>query len=217
MKMKKSIRYIGIIIALSLSVFLGYKYGDYKDAKDLPVYESQSLYPDLEFEEIVHMADTIVYGKVVGIGESYYEDLPVSITEDPKEVTDHLKNLVTPIEIEVKTGLKGAKKKIVTCLEEGGITDTFIQKPSGYSLEKNMEVIIFLNEKGYTWGELSIFPIYGEKVILNEVAQEFIDDSKIVKGDTNKVDKALKKQIQDKEIYVMDKKDFMAVIEGLIN
>jgi hypothetical protein len=214
--MKRLLLYFGIVLALAVLIFAGLKYAKHKRVKELPVYDSVTIYPDLEFDELVNMADTIVYGKVIRVGKSYYEDIPVSITENPEIVTDHLKNLVTPIEIEVKTTLKGNERRIITYIEEGGIADTYIQKPSGYSLDKNREVVIFLNEKGYSWGELSVFPISGGKVILNETACEYLDNSLIMSDDISKIDRGLKEQIKEQEIHVMDKNDFMAAIEKIV-
>jgi hypothetical protein len=214
--MKRLLLYFGIVLALAVLIFAGIKYAKHKRVKELPVYDSVTIYPDLEFDELVNMADTIVYGKVVKVGKSYYENIPVSITEKASEVSGQLKNLVTPIEIEVKTSLKGNERRSITYIEEGGITDTYIQKPSGYSLDKNREVVIFLNEKGYSWGELSVFPISGEKVILNETACEYLGNSLIMSEDVSKIDRGLKEQIKDQEIRVMDKNDFIAAIEKIV-
>ena len=83
-------------------------------------------------------------------------------------------------------------------------------------MDKNREVIIFLNEKGYSWGELSVFPISGEKVILNESACEYLGNSLIMSDDVLKMDRGLKEQIKDQEIHVMDKNEFIAAIEKIV-
>ncbi|MCR5117520.1 MAG: hypothetical protein K6A97_08440, partial [Lachnospiraceae bacterium] len=92
--MKRLLLYVGIVLALAVLIFAGIKYAKHMRVKELPVYDSVTIYPDLEFDELVNMADTIVYGKVVKVGKSYYENIPVSITEKASEVSGQLKNLV---------------------------------------------------------------------------------------------------------------------------
>ena len=76
------------------------------------------------------------------------------------------------------------RKRLFIYYEEGGVTPDYVQLPDGYALEEGMESILFLNKEGYCWGAGSIFPVVGNKIILNETARNYFDEKDVSVWDT---------------------------------
>ena len=217
--MKKKISVVIIIcMAICITAILGYSYGKSNGKTELPVYESMAIYPEFSMPELTERASTIVSATVVNIGDTYIEEIPVSVTENPNEVSEVLYNPITPITLEVESSLKGnVTMNTITYYEEGGITSTYIQLPDGYTMEEGMEVILFLNEEGYSWGAQSIFPIVDNEVILNKMALEYLDDSEVLVINTSQIENNVRSQITDSTVSVIDKEEFLSIIEEIVN
>ncbi len=216
-KMKKKISFIIVIcLIVCIAVIFGYLYGESKDRSDLPVYENTTVYPEFSMPELAEKASIIVNATVVNIGDTYMEEIPVSLTENPDEISEALYNPVTPVTLEVETYLKGNDTAdTLMYYEEGGITPTYIQLPDGFAMKEGMEVVLFLNEKGHSWGAQSIFPVVDNKVILNEMALDYIDNSEVLVINTSQIENSVRSQISDSAVSVMDKEDFLSLIEEI--
>ena len=216
--MKKKISSIIVVcIAVCITAIFGYSYGKNKDGGELPIYESMAVYPDFSMPDLTEKASTIVSATVVSIEDSYLEEIPVSLTENPKEISEVLYNPVTPVILEIETYLKGNDMaNTLTYYEEGGITSTYIQLPDGFAMEEGMEVILFLNEKGRSWGEQSIFPVVNNNVILNEMALDYVDDTDVSVINTSQIENKVRNQINDSAVNVMDKEKFLSIIGEMV-
>lgn len=217
--MKKKISFIIVIcMVICVTALLGYSYGKRDDSSNLPVYESMAVYPEFSMPELTEKASIIVNATVVNVGDTYIEEIPVSITENSNEASEVLYNPITPITLEVETYLKGDKiTNTLTYYEEGGITPTYIQLPNGYAMEEGMEVILFLNEEGCSWGAQSIFPIVDNEVILNEMALDYLDDSEVTLINTSQIEENVRSQINESTVSVISKEDFLSVIAEMVN
>lgn len=217
--MKKKISSIIVICAaVCIMAVLGYAYGKEVDKGELPIYESAAIYPAFSMPALTEKASTIVCATVVSIGETYLEEIPVSLTGNPAESSEVLYNPITPITLEIETHIKG-NDTISTLIyyEEGGSTSSYIQLPDGYAMEEGMEVILFLNEKGRSWGAQSIFPVVGNEVILNKMALDYVDNDDISVLKTSQIDASVRNQISNSTVSVMDKESFLAIIEEMVN
>lgn len=217
MKRKISVS-ICICLMICVAAILGHFYGKSNSRTELPVCESMAIYPEFSMSELVETANTIVNAKVVAVGDTYMEEIAVSLTENPNEASEFIYIPITPITLDVETSLKG-NETIDTLIyyEEGGTTSTYIQLPDGYGMQEGMEVILFLNDKGHSWGEQSIFPVVENEVILNETALKYLDDSDVSLINTSNIENCVRSQITDETVNVMDKDEFMSMIEDLVN
>ncbi len=213
--MQKKIAGVIICLVVCLTAVAGYVYGKNRNSEDLPVYENTTLYPEFSFPELSEKASCIVNANVIAVGETILKEIPVSLTENPDEATEVLYSPITPITLEVLADLKGDNSKTITYYEDGGITPSYIQLPSGYAMEEGMEVIIFLNAKGYGWGAQSIFPVLDDSVILNKAALDYIDSEKVSTIKTEDIQSNLRSQIKSQTISVISKEDFINVINSM--
>ena len=216
--MRKKISFIiTICIAVCVAAIMGNIYGKYKKEKELPVCESMAIYPQFSMPELVETSSTIVNATVVEVGDTYMDEIAVSLTEDPSEASEVIYNPITPITLEIETSLKGSEEDFtITYYEEGGTTPTYIQLPDGYKMEEGMEIIIFLNDKGYSWGAQSIFPVIENEVILNETALNHLEEANVSIIDKSTIENSVGRQIADTTVSVMDKDEFLNIIEGLV-
>lgn len=200
--MKKKISsIIAVCIVVCITAVVGYSYGVNKDSGDLPIYESMAVYPEFSMPDLTEQSSTIVNATVVSIGDTYLEEIPVSLTEDPDEFSEVLYNSITPVTLEIETCIKGNDSiSTLTYYEEGGITPSYIQLPDGFAMEEGMEVILFLNESGYSWGAQSIFPVVDNEVILNKMALDYVDNSNISVINTSLIDSNLRSQINNSTV-----------------
>ena len=106
-----------------------------------------ALRPALSFEGVCRDATTIVYGKVVGVGET-------KVHESTGSAGSILKEYYKEITIEVIDLIKGAAKdNKVTYLQMGGETDTHIYIYEEYPpVSISDEVILFLSDRGVCLG-----------------------------------------------------------------
>lgn len=217
--MKKKIMIpISICLAICVAAILGNFYGKRNSRAELPVFESMAIYPEFSISELVDISNTIVNATVVAVGDTYMEKIDVSLTENPNEASEIVYVPITPITLEVETNLKGNETAdTLIYYEEGGTTSTYIQLPAGYAMEEGMEVILFLNDKGYSWGEQSIFPVVENEVILNKTALNFLDDSDVSVINTSEIENSVRSQITDATVSVMGKEEFLSMLEDLIN
>lgn len=217
--MKKKISsIIAVCIAVCITAVVGYSYGVNKDSGDLPIYESMAVYPEFSMPDLTEQSSTIVNATVVSIGDTYLEEIPVSLTEDLDEFSEVLYNPITPVTLEIETCIKGNDSiSTLTYYEEGGITPSYIQLPDGFAMEEGMEVILFLNESGYSWGAQSIFPVVDNEVILNKMALDYVDNSNISVLNTSLIDSNLRSQINNSTVNVMDKEEFLSIVMEMVN
>lgn len=154
--MKRKILSVSIICAiLGMTCFAGYQAKMYEKEK-LPVYENTSIYPEFSFSDLVNEATYILNAEVIEVGDSFMKEIPVSLTENPDEVTEALSYPITPIKLRVETSIKGSiNSDEYIYYEDGGITDTCIILPSGYAMEEGYKIILFLNNESYCWGEVT--------------------------------------------------------------
>lgn len=186
---KKISSIIAVCVAVCIMAVLGCLYGKGIDKGELPIYESAAIYPAFSMPALTEQASTIVSAIVVSIGETYLEEIPVSLSGNPAESSEVLYNPITPITLEIETCIKG-NDTVSTLIyyEEGGSTPSYIQVPDGYAMEEGMEVILFLNEKGRSWGAQSIFPVVGDDVILNRMAFDYVDNADVSVLNTSQID-----------------------------
>lgn len=217
--MKKKISFIiAVCVAVCIMVALGYLYGKSVDKGDLPIYESAAIYPAFSMPALAEKASTIVSATVVSIGETYLEEIPVSLSGNPADSSEVLYNPITPVTLEIETCIKG-NDAVSTLIyyEEGGNTPSYIQLPDGYAMEEGMEVILFLNERGHGWGAQSIFPVVGDDVILNRMALDYVDDSDVSVLNTSQIDGKVRSQISNSTVSVMGKEEFLTIVEEMVN
>ncbi|MCI9078775.1 MAG: hypothetical protein HFH68_07610 [Lachnospiraceae bacterium] len=216
--MRKKIRNIIIVsILFYIAVISGYFYKKSNTLKELPVYENTAVYPKFTLPQLTDKASYIVNARVINVGKTINNEIPVSLTGDPDDISETLYTPVTPITLKIKNKLKGEiNTDTVTYYEDGGITPSYVQLPSGYAMEEGMDVILFLNDEGYCWGAQSIFPVTGNSVILSNSALEYVNnkDVSVINKDSIKSD--IRSQIDIDRVKVMDIEKFMSVIDSII-
>lgn len=159
---------LGAILAITLVVHI------FSKKSDLPIIYYASSYPEYSLEELVSTSENIVIGVVELVGDTIMEKMEVSTSLDPSEVDDTIYYPMTPVTVRIEDTLKGTESKEIIYYEEGGITDTYIQLPTGYKMTEGIEVILFLNQDGYGWGNQSIYPIVDNQVLLQESDYDMI-------------------------------------------
>lgn len=170
--------FIGLTFLLTM-VLAAYA-GVHKKQVQMPVRDCTAIYPDYSFSELVEKSDFIVCAEVTGIGETFMKPVDVSFSTDSEDGYDEtLYYPVTPVFLRIRDTMKGNSGEELIYFEEGGTAPTYTQLPSGYKMEAEMNVILFLNGDGYGWGEQSIYPIIDNKVVLNSTVIESLSDVEI--------------------------------------
>lgn len=184
--------------------------------KDLPVHKSTSIYPKLTLPQLTDKASYIVNAKVIDVEDTINNEIAVSLTGNPDDITETVYTPVTPVILEVKSKLKGdINTDTITYYEDGGVTPSYVQLPDGYTMKEGMDVIIFLNNTGYCWGAQSIFPVTGNYVILNNTAIEYIDSQDISVINKDEIQEDIREQINSVNVNVMDIEKFTSVVRSL--
>lgn len=218
MLLKKRI-YIVIVFLLACiaAVTAGYLYKKNNITEHI-VYGNTADYPKLSLKQLTNMASYIVNAKVADIGETVNHKVSVSLTGNQDDTEKDLYTPVTPVTLEIQAALKGkCNSGRIVYYEYGGVTESYVQAPDGYSMEKGMEVILFLNNDGFNWGAQSIFPVNDNYVILNSMALEYIDNKEVSVIDKNNIETCIRKQLDTQEVSVMGKEKFISVINSLID
>lgn len=183
---------------------------------DLPVRHNTVLYPSLSLPELTASASIVVRAEVVRVGDTILKEIPVSLSEDMTTAGGSIGIPVTPVTLAVRFAIKGdTPGKKLTYYEDGGQTDTYIQLPNGYAMEKGMEVILFLNADGYGWGAQSIFPVDADQVILTNEAADYIGRDNVATLETQALDSCVKNQIKAKQVPVMPVDAFIHLIQSM--
>ncbi|WP_282020496.1 hypothetical protein [Planomicrobium okeanokoites] len=168
--MKKiNLKFLSLFIS---SIILGVMLSNFVSSAQ-PIVHQGTIYEEKNLKELVQQADTVIYGEVWKKGEAE----KLQITLDDGEVVEDVR---TEIEIKVKENIKGSSEgKIVKFIQYGGEVDGIIYESDGGVLEKGDEIIIFLNEYGFNWGEQSLLKLNkdevrakGEKYKLKELVKE---------------------------------------------
>lgn len=154
------------------SIILGIMLSNFVSSAQ-PVVHQGTIYEEHDLKELVQQADTVIYGKVWKKGEAE----KIQIRLDDGEIVEDVR---TEIEIKVKENLKGSSEgKIVKYIQYGGEVEGIIYESDGGVLEKGEELIIFLNEYGFNWGEQSLLRVdkdevkaKGEKYKLKDLVRE---------------------------------------------
>lgn len=214
---KKICSWLIVCCTFLLTAVAGYAVGLKNNQKDLPVYESTSVYPAFSLPGLTDRAAFIVKAEVVKVGDTIMKEIPVSLTENPEDATESLSYPITPITLTIHSSIKGNNPgNELIYYEEGGITSTYVQLPDGYAMEEGMEVILFLNSDGYCWGAQSIFPVAGENVILNNMAIEYIGEDNISVLETQSLNSNIRSQIDTQNINVMPTDNFISLIQSIV-
>lgn len=218
-KMRKKVRNIIIAgVLFCIAAISGYIYKKNSMLKELPVYESTAMYPELTLPQLADKASYIVNAKVINVGDTINNEVPVSLTGNPDDIAETLYTPVTPVTLEIISKLKGQiNTDKITYYEDGGITPSYVQLPDGYAMEEGMEVIIFLNDAGHCWGAQSIFPVAGNSVILNNIALEYVDSKDISVINKDNIKQDIRNQIDSDKVKVTDKEKFISDISLLID
>ena len=209
-KVRKKVRNIIIAgVLFCIAVISGYIYKKNSMLKELPVYESTAMYPKLTLPQLADKASYIVNAKVINVGDTINNEVPVSLTGHPDDIAETL---------EIISKLKGQiNTDKITYYEDGGITPSYVQLPDGYAMEEGMEVIIFLNDAGHCWGAQSIFPVAGNSVILNNIALEYVDSKDISVINKDNIKQDIRNQIDSDKVKVTDKEKFISDVSLLID
>lgn len=214
MKKKYIVLLVGIIIVIAVLV---YQTGTTVNTKAIPVYESTTDYPELTLDSLTDMASYILLAEVKEIGEPIQEEISESVTEKHSEKAEVHNFLVTPVVLKVQKAIKGSViDKEFIYYEEGGVTPDYIQLPDGYTLEEGMEIILFLNREGYCWGAGSMFPVVGNKIILNETARDYFDEKDVSVWDTQDLISDYTSQINSQSVSLVSLENFVEVIQRII-
>lgn len=131
-----------------------------------PTLEVQSIYPAHTIDSLTKIADRIIVGEVVERGPTKKVKIPVSteIDVDDRNKGQFVEDIVTEVKIKVTDPLKNSKKdEIISYYEEGGETEQAIFIPEGGRINKREEVLIFINEHGYSWGPQSVIKSLNDK------------------------------------------------------
>lgn len=95
--------------------------------KDLPVYESTSVYPAFSLPELTNQASFIVKAEVIEVGDTIMKEIPVSLTENSQQASESLSYPITPVTLTVHSNMKGDNiGNEIIYYEEGGITSTYV-------------------------------------------------------------------------------------------
>ncbi len=216
--MRKKVRNIIISgVLFCIAAISGYLYKKNSMLKELPVYESTAMYPKLTLPQLADKASYIINAKVINVGDTINNEVPVSLTGNPDDIAETLYTPVTPVTLKIISKLKGQiNKDTITYYEDGGITPSYVQLPDGYAMEEGMEIIIFLNDAGYCWGAQSIFPVTGNSVILNNTALEYVDSKDVSVINKGNIKQDIKNQIDSDKVKVTDKEKFISDISLLV-
>lgn len=214
--MKRYYKIFAFCALIAVVALAGYSIGIINN-KNLPVVESTTIYPEFDMPSLTNTATYIVRAKVENVGDTILKELPVSLTENPEESTETISYPVTPITLHITDFIKGnTDNQTLIYYEDGGTTSSYIQLPNGYSLDNDMDIILFLNEDGYCWGEQSMFPVIDNKVILNEMAVTYIDANLISTVPLEEVSEInYRNQIKKDTVSTMDIDDFTNTIRAL--
>jgi len=207
----------GIITILSMVIMLtacAEVEASQNDSNDLlPVLDNTAVYPELTFNEQVDMAQKIIYGTVVNIDETMLIGEQVYLNEEMTDVAAVLFNPVTPVTLHVINSYKGDDVESVVYYEDGGKTDSYIIRPSGYQMKTGMEVFLFINNQGYGWGSQSVFPVFNDMVIINESVNKIVAPDLVSNITYNELGCDDKNMSIDASVRVMKKADFVSLIQ----
>ncbi len=215
--MRKEVKILVVGCALVAAAIAGRIVGTHSSEKELPVFESMALYPDLTMQELTNRAPNILHAKVEKVENTYMYEVAVSLTDNFEEASDTVSYPVTPVTLKVIDVLKGEpEKEYFTYIEMGGITPDFIQQPNGYAMEEGMEVILFLNEEGFGWGEQSIFPVIDGQVILTNRALKDVGGELVSDIETESINTNIRSQLHSESVKVMELKSFYEMIDDML-
>lgn len=213
---KKFISLFIIVSVFLLTAIAGYSVGARNNMSELPVYENTAVYPAFSLPQLTDTATFIVDAEVVKVGDTFLKEIPLSLTENPEDATESITYPVTPITLAVHSTIKGDNiGNEFIYYENGGITSSYIQLPDGYAMEEGMDVILFLNVGGYSWGAQSIFPIVDGNVILNNMAMEYVDENNVSALETQSLNSNIRSQIDAHSVDVMPVDDFISLIQSI--
>ena len=175
---------------------------------ELPIRISVVDYADYNLLDLAKSADCIIEGTVSRVGSNVIEN--VGEMEEP----------FTRIKIKVNNVIKGDPSlKSLIYLEEGGYTSINRVIPTGFAMEKGLDVILFLNENGKAVGGSfqSAFPILDELVIIPEIEDIPESEKGLLKtADTREMKSKYTYIISGPEINVMDKDDFISIVKSYL-
>ena len=219
-KNKRIVIICGLLICLTaIGGFLYGKEQRRQQIKDLPVIENMATYPAYTLAQLTDEATYIVEATVSRVKDSKMEKVDAYyIDESGKKVDCPSYFPITPVVLEVKQVIKGEMiSKRMTYYEEGGATETHIELPPGIAMREGMELIFFLNEKGYgLGGGQGLFPVYGDKVKVTNVLTEYLEGPMVTTMRSDEIEPEVWNLESNQDLYVMGKEDFISDVRDLM-
>jgi hypothetical protein len=185
------------------------------DENEMTIITSSALYPEFSFQEMVshELATYIVDATVTSVGDTYMEYL---IYDEEREPTYP----ITPVQLDVHSSLKNdTSLESVAFLEEGGAMANQIKKPVPYTMYEGMDVVLFINPHGYLFNPAAFFLVSNGNVVLNKVALEYIDPSKVTSMSVEELEADVEELLKSDNvsaISVMPKEAFLAEISAIL-
>ncbi len=149
-------------VALAAMIFSLCTWIGCSTVKEKEVFESHSIYLQMDMNMLSEEAQWIVHGTVIEKGETFLRKWE-PVTEDS---VDHA---YTPYTIEVIDCLKGTiDGDTIVYNADGGETETAIYlDDGGGEVAVGDEVLIFLNEVGVSWGAQGVYVVKGGAVTVS--------------------------------------------------
>lgn len=150
-----------IITCIVFSLFLVIMVGC--GSKEKEVSEITPVFPDYyKLEDLIENSSNIIHAEVQKLNTPTVVNVKTPDGES-------MKTLYTPIVLEIKEVVRGTMKtSTTTFFQMGGENNEMITTVTGHPLlQEGEEIVIFYDNKGYGFGEQSIYYVESDRVTLN--------------------------------------------------
>ncbi len=146
-----------LAVSLLLILMVGCGAGERETNEITPVF------PDYyKLEDLIENSTNIIHAEVQKLNNPTIVNVKTPDGES-------MKTLYTPVVLEIKEVVRGTMKtSTTTYFQMGGENKELVTTVTGHPLlQQGEEIVIFYDNKGYGWGELSTYRVLDDRVTLN--------------------------------------------------